>query len=92
MQIEGRWDQLKGDVKSKWAKLTDDDIRIVGGKFDRLVGKVVERYGVEKEQAHRQVTEWAEWLGGRIEALGRTVQRHPSKGASPARHQDPPRR
>ena len=70
-QIEGKWDQLKGDVKSKWAKLTDDDIKFVGGKLDKLVGKVIERYGVKKEQAHHQVNEWADRLEAQIGAIGR---------------------
>jgi uncharacterized protein YjbJ (UPF0337 family) len=45
-QIEGKWEQLKGGVKSTWGKLTDDDIKVIGGKFDSLVGKVVECYGL----------------------------------------------
>ena len=57
-QIEGKWDQLKGDVKTKWGKLTDDDMQAMGGKKDTLVGKIVERYGVLKEEAETQVDEW----------------------------------
>ena len=56
--IEGKWDQLKGDVKSRWAKLTDDDVANVGAKKDQLVGKIVERYGVLKDDAEAQVDEW----------------------------------
>jgi uncharacterized protein YjbJ (UPF0337 family) len=67
-QIEGKWEQLKGDAKSRWARLTDDDLRFVGGRFEHLVGKVVERYGVRKDQAHEQVSEWADRLGARIDA------------------------
>jgi uncharacterized protein YjbJ (UPF0337 family) len=90
-QIEGRWEQLKGEVKSKWAKLTDDDFKIAGGKFDALVGKVVERYGLQKEVARREVHEWADRLGGRIEAIGRTVEGHHSGEASSAHHANPQR-
>jgi uncharacterized protein YjbJ (UPF0337 family) len=73
-QIEGKWAQLKGDVKSQWGKLTDDDLKHVGGRFDNLVGKVVERYGVKKEQAHAQVSAWADRLGAEIDDAGRAVQ------------------
>jgi uncharacterized protein YjbJ (UPF0337 family) len=31
-QLEGRWKQVKGEVREKWGKLTDDDIQIVGGR------------------------------------------------------------
>src|ERR1700685_460494 len=42
-QIEGQWGQMKGFVKSKWSKLTDDDLKNLSGKKDTLVGKLQER-------------------------------------------------
>jgi uncharacterized protein YjbJ (UPF0337 family) len=47
-QIEGNWKQLKGKVREKWGLLTDDDVDTIGGKKDRLVGKIQERYGEAK--------------------------------------------
>jgi uncharacterized protein YjbJ (UPF0337 family) len=67
-QIEGKWDQLKGDVKSQWAKLTDDDLKLVGGKRDVLVGKLVERYGVVKENAQKQVDQWLHDVEAKIDS------------------------
>lgn len=57
-RIEGKWDQYKAVVKQKWAKLTDDDISLIGGKKDELVGKVKERYGLAKDKAEAQIDEW----------------------------------
>jgi uncharacterized protein YjbJ (UPF0337 family) len=57
-QIEGKWLQVKGKVKSQWGKLTDDDLATVAGKKDQLIGKVQERYGVQKENAEEQVNQW----------------------------------
>jgi len=57
-QIAGEWGQVKGQVKSKWAKFTDDDLKVLGGKKDELVGKIQERYGILKDEAERQVDEW----------------------------------
>jgi uncharacterized protein YjbJ (UPF0337 family) len=57
-QIEGQWHQLVGQAKSKWGKLTDDDLKNVAGKKDQLIGMVEERYGVMKEDAEKQVDEW----------------------------------
>jgi len=62
-RVEGQWNQLKGELKSKWGKLTDDDLRHVGGKRDQLIGKLQERYGVMKDEAERQVNEWLAKLG-----------------------------
>ena len=58
-QIEGKWKQLRGQAKQQWGKLTDDDLDVMAGKRDALVGKVQERYGIAKEEAERQVDEWS---------------------------------
>ncbi len=56
-QIKGNWNQLKGQVKTRWGDLTDDDLAVIEGERDKLVGKVQERYGITKEEAERQVDE-----------------------------------
>jgi uncharacterized protein YjbJ (UPF0337 family) len=58
-QIEGRWKQLKGAVKQRWGKLTDDDLEVIAGKRDELLGKLQERYGITKEEAEKQLVQWS---------------------------------
>ncbi|MBV9759576.1 MAG: CsbD family protein [Acidobacteriaceae bacterium] len=58
-QFEGKWKQLKGNVKQRWGKLTDDDVTALSGKKDELIGKLQERYGITREQAQREADEWA---------------------------------
>lgn len=50
-QISGQWTQIKGSVREKWGKLTDDDLELVAGNRDKLIGKLQERYGLEKDRA-----------------------------------------
>jgi len=57
-QISGNWKQLAGKVKEKWGNLTDDDLTVVKGKRDQLIGVVQVRYGIAKEEAERQVAEF----------------------------------
>jgi len=57
-QADGNWKQFKGKVKEQWGKLTDDDLTIVEGKRDQLVGKIQERYGYQKDQAEKELKEW----------------------------------
>ncbi len=57
-QIEGKWKVLKGDVREKWAKLTDDDLESIAGKKDRLLGKLQQHYGRSREQAETDVNSW----------------------------------
>lgn len=53
--LQGKWKQLRGDVKTWWGKLTDDDLDVIAGHRDRLVGKLQERYGYEHERARDEV-------------------------------------
>ena len=57
-EIGGNWKQLKGKAKEKWGKLTDDDMTVIEGKRDQLVGTIQERYGYAKDQAEKEVSDW----------------------------------
>ncbi|QQS12187.1 MAG: CsbD family protein [Rhodospirillales bacterium] len=61
-RIEGNWKQLAGQVKEGWGKLTEDDLTVVAGKRDQLVGRIQERYGVARDEAEKQVKAWEERL------------------------------
>ena len=57
-QVEGKWKQMMGSARERWGKLTDDDLHTIGGKRDQLAGKLQERYGWDRERAHRELDEW----------------------------------
>ena len=57
-QARGNWNQVKGEMKKQWGKLTDDDFAQVNGERDKLVGRIQERYGYAKDQAEREVRDW----------------------------------
>jgi len=59
-RIEGQWKQFSGNVQAQWGKLTDDDMDVIEGNRDKLAGRIQERYGVEKDEADRQIDEWLE--------------------------------
>jgi len=50
--------QLTGKARAQWGKLTDDDVEAVARRRDQLAGKTQERYGVDKEDADKQFSEW----------------------------------
>ncbi|MCX6110818.1 MAG: CsbD family protein [Proteobacteria bacterium] len=54
-QIEGQWKEVKGLVREKWGKITDDDLTVIAGKKDRLLGKIQTRYGHKKEAAEAEL-------------------------------------
>jgi uncharacterized protein YjbJ (UPF0337 family) len=57
-QVSGNWKQFKGKVKEKWGKLTDDDLDVIAGKRDQLIGRMQERYGITKEAAEKEIKDW----------------------------------
>jgi uncharacterized protein YjbJ (UPF0337 family) len=52
--LKGKWKEIKGDVKAKWGKLTDDDMTEIEGNQEKLVGILQKRYGYGKEEAERE--------------------------------------
>ena len=61
-QMEGKWKQVKGSIKERFGKLTDDDLQVISGNRDRLIGKLQERYGIAREEAQKRADEWAQLL------------------------------
>lgn len=61
-QIAGEWKQAKGRLRSKWGKLTDNDLEVIAGKKDELVGRIQERYGFKKDHAEREVDDYLKTL------------------------------
>ena len=63
-QLKGKWKQFTGEAKSKWGKLTDDDLTRAEGDTEKLTGIVQERYGIAREEAEKQVESWTNSLDG----------------------------
>ena len=56
--IKGDWKQFKGKVKETWGKLTDDDLNVIAGQRNQLVGRLQKCYGISKDEAERQVRDF----------------------------------
>ena len=66
--LQGNWNETKGKVKSKFGRLTDDDLMQVQGQRDRLVGVIQQKYGIAREKAEEQLDEF---LSGAESFVGR---------------------
>jgi len=71
--IEGKWKQMKGQLREKWGNLTDDDLEMIAGKRDQLIGRLEVRYGIAKEEAAKQVDEFADSLRPKEKELKRAA-------------------
>jgi len=57
--VERNWKELKGKLKETWGDMTDDELDIIAGKREQLVGKIQTKYEIAREEAERQVNAFA---------------------------------
>ena len=57
-QMEQKWDEMKPQVHKQWNKLSEEDLKAIGGNKDRLVGKIREKYGLSAQDAEKQVEQF----------------------------------
>ena len=62
--IKGNWEKVKGNLKQKYAQLTDNDLMYVKGKEEELVGKIQQRLGITKEAVELLIKEHAKKAEG----------------------------
>ncbi|MCL4868528.1 MAG: CsbD family protein [Anaerolineae bacterium] len=53
--FQGKWKEMRGQIKEWWGKLTDDDLDRVEGKIDQLVGLLQQKYGYSREYAQEEI-------------------------------------
>ncbi|NLX85268.1 MAG: CsbD family protein [Synergistaceae bacterium] len=52
--LKGKWHEIQGDVKKKWGKLTDDDMLVIDGQSEKLLGILQTKYGYQKDMAQKE--------------------------------------
>lgn len=57
-QLEGKWNQVKGEFKQKYGNVTDDDTTFAEGKFDEMLGRLQEKTGKKKEAIRKEIETW----------------------------------
>ncbi len=56
--IQGQWEEIKGDVKKKWGKLTDNDLEQIDGDRTKLAGKIQKAYGIQSDEVEKQLKDF----------------------------------
>ena len=56
-RMEGEWKQRRGKAVQHWGKVMNDDLAAIAGRYEGLVGKLQERYGIAEEATEQQVVE-----------------------------------
>ena len=58
LEIKGDWNIIKGNLKQKWAKLTDDDLQYIDGQQDELLGRIQKRTGETREAVESAIKDY----------------------------------
>jgi uncharacterized protein YjbJ (UPF0337 family) len=61
-QLRARWPLMRGPLRHRWGRLTEDDLDIIAGDRDVFIGRVQERYAVERAEAQQRIEEWLRTL------------------------------
>ena len=61
--LKGKWNQLKGEVRTRWGKFTDDDVTQIQGDTEKMIGKLQERYGYNRQQAEKELNDFLNATG-----------------------------
>jgi uncharacterized protein YjbJ (UPF0337 family) len=55
LQFKGSWNEVKGKLKQKYARLTDDDLTFAEGKDEELLGRLEKQLGKTKEELRMEI-------------------------------------
>jgi uncharacterized protein YjbJ (UPF0337 family) len=55
LQFKGTWNEIKGKLKQKYGKLTDNDLAFAEGKEDELLGRLQKRLGKTKDELRSEI-------------------------------------
>lgn len=56
-ELLGNWNETKGKLKQKFAALTDNDVLLVDGKQDELIGRLQAKLGKSKKEIHQLIAD-----------------------------------
>jgi uncharacterized protein YjbJ (UPF0337 family) len=85
-EIQGHWNSLRGKVKEKWGQLTDQDLQVVGGNIDQVIGRIQQKTGAAREEIESFLNDTMEGpTGERIRQVAQDVSERAREGLETVR-------
>jgi uncharacterized protein YjbJ (UPF0337 family) len=87
-RMEGEWKQQRGKAVHHWGKMMNDELAAIAGKYEELVGRLQERYGIASEKSKRQVDDFKKIVVELKKSNARLMglqARHKNAKSSPAK-------
>lgn len=73
--LRGKWNDIKGEIRSQWGKMTDDELERSSGNFTSLVGLIQQRYGAKKEEVQEKLESIVERFNDRSDDMKDEMRR-----------------
>lgn len=70
--LRAKWPQMRGQLRHRWGRLTEDDLDEIAGYQETFIGKVQERYSIDRTEALQRIQEWLRTLQEQRVLTGRT--------------------
>jgi uncharacterized protein YjbJ (UPF0337 family) len=71
-ELQAKWPQMRGPLRHRWGRLTEDDLDVIGGHRDIFIGRVRERYSLDRAEAQQRIEEWLRTLQEQKVLTGRS--------------------
>ncbi len=55
LEFKGTWNEVKGKLKQRYARLTDDDLTYAEGKGEEMLGKLQKKLGKGREELIKEI-------------------------------------
>ncbi len=75
-RLEGQWKQQRGKAIYHWGRMMNDELSAILGKYEELVGKLQEKYGIAKDEARHSVVEYKVIVGQLKHANSKLIKLH----------------
>ena len=72
-RISGNWAHWRGRVRERWGRLTSDELDVIAGRREQLVGRIQSAYGIAKHEADRQLRNWERSLAVEVKPVELTL-------------------
>ncbi len=59
LKIKGNWNIIKGKFKQKWGLLTDDDLTLLDGKHEELIGRIQQKTGESRAAIDKLIQDFS---------------------------------
>ena len=75
-RVEGQWKQRRGKAVRHWGRVMNDELAAIAGKYEELVGKLQESYGIAKDEARNHVKDYRIIVGQLKQANLKLIRLH----------------